>query len=118
MTINCADAITLITENLMVPVERLYTLYNAMTGDSLFTHQLPRAFRACEPAARAAFPRLTEFTDANPITTENYRDVLRKAIMVCGDAFEIEPLADWVVRDPIEEAQAMAPGRVVVVSEA
>ena len=96
MRINCADAITLLTGNLTVPVERLYTLYNGLTGDNLFTHQLPRAFRACQPHAEQAFPRLAEWLrdPDRAITTENWRQIVAAAKKVFGDRFDLEPVAD------------------------
>ena len=35
-----------------------YEILNFLTGDSLYTHQLPRAVRQCEPWLRAQFPTL------------------------------------------------------------
>lgn len=36
----------------------IYDLLNFLTGDELFTHQLPRASRECEPWLRSQFPYL------------------------------------------------------------
>lgn len=39
-------------------MDGLYDILNFLTGDSLFTHQLPRAMRECEPWLRVQFPKL------------------------------------------------------------
>jgi hypothetical protein len=38
----------------------VYRILNYMTGDNLFTHQLPRAAEECKPALLAQHPRLAE----------------------------------------------------------
>ncbi len=37
----------------------LYDILNYMTGDDLYTHQLPRASQQCRPALLAQHPQLT-----------------------------------------------------------
>lgn len=113
-------------------IEGVYDILNFLTGDNLFTHQLPRASRECEPWLRTQFPQL--FADS-----EHYKDGDDKPfIQRCLDNLDnltrpIKPeyLASWVesVRvgvglpemlpvyemgadmhtyiDPIEEAEAM-----------
>lgn len=39
-------------------MEGVYDILNFLTGDNLFTHQLPRASRECEPWLRTQFPKL------------------------------------------------------------
>lgn len=39
-------------------MDGIYELLNFLTGDTLFTHQLPRAMRECEPWLRSQFPYL------------------------------------------------------------
>jgi len=39
-------------------MEGIYDILNFLTGDNLFTHQLPRAGRECEPWLRTQFPQL------------------------------------------------------------
>jgi hypothetical protein len=41
-------------------IEGVYEILNFLTGDNLFTHQLPRANRECEPWLRTQFPQLME----------------------------------------------------------
>lgn len=39
-------------------IEGIYDILNFMTEDNLFTHQLPRAMKDCEPSLRRQFPQL------------------------------------------------------------
>jgi hypothetical protein len=39
-------------------IDGVYSILNHMTGDNLFTHQLPRAGEICKPALLRAFPVL------------------------------------------------------------
>jgi hypothetical protein len=39
-------------------MEGIYEILNFLTGDNLFTHQLPRAMRECEPWLKTQFPYL------------------------------------------------------------
>lgn len=41
-------------------IDGIYRILNHMTGDDLYTHQLPRAFRACAPALKEQFPDLAD----------------------------------------------------------
>src|SRR4051812_24177917 len=45
-------------------MDGIYEILNFLTGDNLFTHQLPRAMRECEPWLKTQFPKL--FPD-NPL---------------------------------------------------
>lgn len=107
MKINCAEAITLLTGSLTVPVERLYTLYNELTGDNLYTHQLPRAFKTCLPHAERAFPKMAEWLRERPINRDNWQQVVDATKQQFGDEFHLEPLTEWQQIDPITEIVAM-----------
>jgi hypothetical protein len=39
-------------------MEGVYEILNFLTGDKLFTHQLPRAMTECEPWLRSQYPQL------------------------------------------------------------
>jgi hypothetical protein len=113
MKISCADAITLITGKLFCSVDRLYTLYNELTGDNLYTHQLPRAYHACAPSVRKELPDLTASLRATYQADENFSEfsgfspkwekVLSNAREVFGNEFEVTPIADWEHIHPLEE---------------
>lgn len=50
-----------VTTGRLVPsrhMDGIYEILNFLTGDNLFTHQLPRAMRECEPWLKTQFPQL------------------------------------------------------------
>jgi hypothetical protein len=134
MKIDCADAITLITGKLFVSVERLYTLYNSMTGDNLYTHQLPRAFKACCAPVRAELPALTEwlrgkygatkyrghedFDSHNTEFSPKWEIVLGEARSKFGDSFEATPINDFERIHPLEElTRKVGTDKIIVVEQ-
>lgn len=56
------DILTVISDIMVSPngVDGIYRLLDFMTGDGLFTHQLPRAAGECGPALRAQHPDLAQ----------------------------------------------------------
>ena len=135
-----SDLLTLTTGRLVGSrhMRGVYEILNFMTGDSLFTHQLPRAMEECEPWLRQQFPRL--FPE-DAMMAEMLKLLEGQLEAAASDA-DLAPLvAAWVesVRvawglpervpvyelppefhthiDPIEEARAMmGDDRVIVIS--
>lgn len=121
-------------------MEGIYGILNFLTGDTLYTHQLPRAMRECEPWLRTQFPDL--FPE-NPVTaaaidglealmgdddTASQRaakmatwvDVLRMAHRL-PEMLPVYELSEGMHThiDPIQEAEAMVgEDRVVVIEHA
>jgi hypothetical protein len=54
------DVLSITTGHLVSPrgVDALYAILNYMTGDNLYTHQLPRAAQECRPHLIKQFPPL------------------------------------------------------------
>ena len=54
------DVLSTTTERLVSPrhISGVYDILNFMTGDDLFTHQLPRASEECKPYLLEQFPQL------------------------------------------------------------
>ncbi len=52
-------------------IDGVYDILNFMTGDNLFTHQLPRASRECAPELKKQFPALAEIT-GDDVTKDNW----------------------------------------------
>ncbi len=53
-----ATVLTVTTGRLLCEMGSVYEILNFMTGDDLFTHQLPRASKECEPWIAAQYPTL------------------------------------------------------------
>ena len=60
-----------------------------MTGDNLFTHQLP--WVRCKPYLLEQFPQLAE-VDASGVNIENHRRWLAEQVAKYGEEFEVKPI--------------------------
>lgn len=102
---------------LMCEIGGVYEILNFLTGDNLFTHQLPRAFRECRPHILRQHPTLAEF-DEKSVTSENWRSKLEEARIKFGEALDLEPIPrdDHAVKDPLKELEDMVgKDRVIVI---
>jgi hypothetical protein len=103
-------------------ISDLYELLNWMTGDSLYTHQLPRASKACEPWVLQCFPELAPasvcldkldgWLEADRTGGQEgikmWLAELRLLFPVIKDSYDIAPLPDgWTTIDPLIELESM-----------
>ena len=99
------------------PIDGVYKILNFMTGDNLYTHQLPRVCRECGPVLLKQHPQLAEWR--NDVTPENYPQRLADAAKQFGEFLEVEPMpADEHERiDPVSElAEKVHPDRIITVN--
>ena len=92
----------------------LYEVLNFMTGDNLFTHQLPRAAKDCQPHILQQHPGLGAI-DASDVTRENWEVFLSEQKRRFGDVVPLVPLAEWESIDPVDEMVEMVGEDKVVV---
>lgn len=116
------DILSITTGRLVSPrhMEGIYDILNFMTGERLFTHQLPRVCREAEPVLLAQHPQLAD-ADAGSITTENYREWLDAAIAKYGQELPVRPMTpdDHERIAPLSElAEKVHPDNIVVVRAA
>lgn len=105
------------TGKLLCPIDGVYRILNFMTGDSIYTHQIPRVSRECAPHLLRQFPGLAE-VDASAVTPENWLAWLREQEAKHGDMFAVEPLppSEHYAIDPISElAEKVHPSKIIVV---
>jgi hypothetical protein len=119
------DILTITTGCLVSPrhIEGVYDILNWMTGDNLFTHQLPRASRECEGPLLAQHPDLAavavpeEFGDGSEGSAKRAVDAwLAEQVAVYGETREVAPLHedDHTRIDPLTEIEIVAPGTQVI----
>lgn len=96
-------------------MDGVYEILNFLTGDNLFTHQLPRAYREMRPRLLAQHPDLAE-VDASDVTPENHRQWINEQITRYGEMRSVRPEQQFhEVRDPVAEAEEMmGPDRVIL----
>jgi hypothetical protein len=98
----------------------LYEILNWMTGDNLFTHQLPRASDTCKPWLLKCFPELagaSEFVSTLAERIDQHGAVegikrwlvqLQMAFPNIKDEYDVEPLPEgWTTIDPMIELESM-----------
>jgi hypothetical protein len=102
------DVLSITTGCLVSPrlMDGVYDILNYMTGDELFTHQLPRAAQACKPTLLEQFPQLAE-VNADEVNPSNHEQWLAAQRAKFGAAFAVTPIGEWVHINPIIEAEAM-----------
>ncbi len=106
------DVLSITTGRLVSPrhIDGVYDILGFMTGESLFTHQLPRAGDACKPALFEQHPQLKD-VDASNVNEKNYKQWLAEQVAKYGEKLSVSPLVNgkWEAKDPIEELSEMAP---------
>ena len=130
MEITISQLLTAATGRLLCPMEDVYRIYNFLTRDNLFTHQLPRAGREVEPWLFRWFPWLAA-VDTRPLDAllagggdpQAACDAWVRSIIDVNHLLEtvhIEPIPqdDHDRIDPIDEAVAMVGKDKVIVVRA
>lgn len=113
------DILSITHEKLVSPrlIGGVYDLLGYMTGESLMTHQLPRASRECEANLRAQVPDLLGIEiPGNICDEETLHDWLDSVIEQYGETRDITPLppGDHTVIDPIAELAMMRPDMPII----
>lgn len=86
-------------------MDAVYDVLNHLTGDNLFTHQLPRALDACLPSVLAQHPDLAAIQPGDvPADADLIWPWLDAMEAKYGKTRSLVPVADWEHQDPIEEA--------------
>lgn len=114
-----ADVLSTITGRLMGKIGGVYEVLNWMTGESVFTHQLPRISREAQPVVIAMHPTLQQAVDerdqVNPDNWEEWRD---RWLDRYGPTIAVPKMNHHQHEriDPISEAaQHFRPDQIVVV---
>lgn len=113
------DILSVTTGKLVSPrlIEGVYDILNFMTGESLFTHQLPRVSREAAPVILRRHPQLADI-DTSGANSETWRAWLGEQIARFGEMLPVPKMTvDEHERiDPISElAEKVHPDRIIVV---
>lgn len=115
------DVLTITHERLVSPrrIDGVYDILNYMTGESLFTHQLPRAGRACAPALLKQLIEMLESPNGKAEPEMLVDGWLAKQVARYGEMLGVEPLSsgEYISMDAILEAEAMVGKERVVTVE-
>lgn len=115
------DVLSVTTGNLLSPrgMGGVYDVLNFLTGDNLFTHQLPRARQECKPHVLRQHPQLR---DVHPTWDDHaekgFVDAwLAEQVQKFGETLELSPVpaGAYTARDPIDELCGMVGDDKVIV---
>lgn len=119
-TFHLGDIVAAGTGCLVAPrgIEAVYEILNWLTGDNLYTHQLPRAGRESAPWLARWFPWYSQI-DTSVVTKDNWRSKLDEWVALYGETHSVPriPRDDHTHRDPVEELQEMVGDKPIIVIE-
>jgi hypothetical protein len=113
------DVLSVVTGRLVGKMGGIYEVLNWMTGESLFTHQLPRVGEEARPVLVAAHPALQQAIDeAEQVTTDNWSEWLQTWQDRYGPILAVPKFgaADHERIDPMSElAEKVHPDKIIPV---
>lgn len=95
-------------------IDGVYDILGFMTGEQLFTHQLPRASREAAPEILRQHPDLAAI-DEPELTPETWRGWLDTMIATYGETRTLTPLVNHEPIDPMLELASMTDKPIVAV---
>ncbi|MGN6724099.1 MAG: DUF7736 domain-containing protein [Marmoricola sp.] len=113
------DVLSVTTGRLVSPshIDGIYRILNFMTGDDLFTHELPRASRECEPHLREQLPELAKVSVPDGIDSEaKVHAFLESLYPEHGEFVSVKPLKpeDHTHIDPIAGLKMINPNAKII----
>lgn len=116
-TFKLEEVLSAIYGILLCDIGKVYEVLDFVTGDSLFTHQLPRAGKQCQPLIEKQHPFLKEI-DLTGINPENWNERLVAIKAKYPNEIELIPVNEWQHVDRVKEAIEMMGGdesKVIVI---
>ena len=113
------DVLSITTGKLVSPrhIEGVYDILNFMTGDNLYTHQLPRVSRECAPHLLKQHPQLAD-VDASNVSKDNWQAWMRQQVGKYGPTLYVVPLqpGEHYQIEPMSElAEMVHPDKIITV---
>lgn len=113
------DVLSTITGYLIGKIDGVYQVLNWMTGEAVFTHQLPRIGREACPLVVAMHPHLQSAIDEAPqITHENWQAFRNLWIDRYGPVIAVPKFTSATHEriDPLSElAEKVHPDKIIVI---
>lgn len=115
-TFHLGDVLSVTTGKLVSTrhIGGVYDILGFMTGEQLYTHQLPRACREAAPEILRQHPELADI-DPPTLTPETWRGWLDEMIVRYGETRELTPLIDHEPVDPMLELASMTDKPIIQV---
>lgn len=106
MKLSFADLVTVTSGTLLCPdgMDGLYRVLNGLTGDSLFTHQLPAAAETMAPVLLEQHPWLSSVVVPEGMSVDEVHAWVEWGSLEYGVEFEVTPAPErWGSHDPLQE---------------
>jgi hypothetical protein len=121
-TFHLGDILTITTGLLVAPghMSAVHELLDFMTGDTLFTHQLPRAADECKPALMAQHPDLAAVQVPDEFDGKEHVDRwLAEQVRRFGEYRAVTPLApeEHTRINPLAEMRMHFPDKPIITVE-
>lgn len=118
-TFPLGTVLSITTGRMLAPngMSGVYEILNHMTGDSIYTHQIPRVCKECAPYLLKQFPQLAEI-DVASVTKDNWAAFMNDLSQRHPAEYAVEPLpaGEHYEIDPVSElAEMIHPSKIVVV---
>ena len=104
------------TGTLLCKLDRIYDILQYMTGEPVFTHQLPLVADICKHALWAQYPNLRNLS-AVDVDRDNWLEYVHLERYLLGNYFLVLPLEHWTPRNPFVDASRMVGNDKVVIVE-
>ena len=111
MKYHLGDILSITTGHLVSPrhIDGVYDILNYMTGDNLYTHQLPRGSRECKLELLKQYPQLAgvDTSTMTPSSSKvNWKRWLDEQVTRFGEYLEVIPLPNWTKSQEAQLEQA------------
>ena len=108
--------LTITTNRLFTNMEDVYEILNYLTGDTIYTHQIPRVIPIAKTYVLSLYPELTGVGDTVEINSfDDVKAFINEQKKVFGDELPLSPMGKtdgYSYVDPIEEVIDMTPEKV------
>lgn len=116
-----ADVLSAITGRLMGEIGGVYEVLNWMTGESVYTHQLPRIGREATPVVLALHPELSQAVEeAEQVNRDNWQTWRAMWETRYGPTITVPKFSAGTHEriDPLSElAEKVHPSKIIAVEE-
>lgn len=101
-TFKLEEVLSAVKGVLLCKIGKVYEVLDFLTGDNIYTHQLPRVARTCEPHVLKQHPFLNDI-DLSGINTDNWQERLAEIKNKYPNEIELIQIGDFLHKDPYAE---------------
>ncbi len=105
MKFHIGDILSVTTGKLLSPkrMEGVYEILDFLTGEGLYTHELPHASKFMTPYVLKQLPQLAE-EDGKEVNPESFESCLKKYVKKYGEYLELKSCSGvWEDRDAMKD---------------